>query len=253
MLKALVVEQTQLSPDLFELWLDNQALYDALPGQFLMIRCEGQTLLRRPFSTCRLRNTSEVSVLYRVVGEGTRWLTSLKPGDELDFTGPFGRSFDPPAPSDRLMLIGGGVGVAPLAVYAKHYSEYKKQLISARMGFADSQYVAGVEPFISAGMPLDVFTDNGTFGSCGRITTGLEDYLTTHQINRVLCCGPDPMMEAVSDLCQKLDIPCEVSVERMMGCGIGLCLGCVVEMKDGQYLRSCTEGPVFKAKEIQWT
>lgn len=246
---ATVRTQVALGPGVFELRFAVPAELPAPePGQFVHLRC-GHLPLRRPFSVYRA--TSEIwSILYRVHGEGTRWLARLAPGDEVDVLGPLGRSFSPPRPGERLALVGGGVGVAPLARYAETHAGHFEAIV--RMGFRSAGDVSGLEPFEAAGLTTDLYTEDGSTGHEGRVTQDLARDLTGGGVTRVLTCGPTPMMAAVAAIARELDLPCEASLERPMACGIGICLACVVPTPGGDTLRSCCEGPVMDAREVAW-
>jgi dihydroorotate dehydrogenase electron transfer subunit len=219
-----------------------------LPGQFVHVRC-GHFPLRRPFSVYRCTDRAW-AILYRVHGEGTRWLATLEPGAMLDILGPLGLQFSSPLEGDRLMLVGGGVGVAPLACYAEHHADRLEARV--RMGFRSSSDVSGLTPFHEAGFETHLFTEDGSLGTRGRVTHELARDLVLHGITRILTCGPTPMMAAVAAIAHELDLPCEASLERPMACGIGICLACVVPTTDGGYRRSCCEGPVIDAREVVW-
>ena len=251
--RSTVRAQTPIGPEVFELWFEVAADHPApAPGQFVHVRC-GHLPLRRPFSVYRVRPDAW-SILFRVHGEGTRWLATRSPGDELDVLGPLGVPFAPPAPGDRLALVGGGVGVAPLARYAEHHGGPQAGGLEARvfMGFRSARDVSGMEPFEAAGLPTTLFTEDGSAGQTGRVTANLASELAAHGITRVLTCGPTPMMAAVAAIARELDLPCEASLERPMACGIGICLACVVPTTVGDYRRSCCEGPVMDAREVVW-
>lgn len=237
---------------LFELWVASPDLAQALPGQFAHVRC-GNELLRRPFSIYRTR-ADEAAILYQVKGKGTRWLSQLQPGDTLDVLGPIGRPFSRPLPGERLLLVGGGVGIAPLALYAERYAPSLQGRLIA--GFRSGRHVAGLEPFLATDLALTLMSEDGTSGQQGRVIQGLSEVLVTEGITRVLTCGPDAMMREVAAIAAAHGLPCEASVERPMACGVGVCLGCIVPVRgtDGEvhYERACQEGPVFDAREVVW-
>ena len=247
-----VLDHRPVGANLFELWLSFARAASCQPGQFVHVRC-GEGLLRRPFSFYRVQRDA-VSLLYHVKGKGTRWMSRLTVGDTLDVLGPLGRGFEPPQPGDRTLLVGGGVGMAPLAHFVQVHGATHR--IWAVAGFRSANLVAGLDPFYATDIPLSVFTDDGTFGRAGRVTDGLAEAISQHGITRVLTCGPDPMMRRVAEIARDQGVRCEVSVERPMGCGIGICLGCVVPLTnpDGsiRYDRACQEGPVFPAEAIAW-
>lgn len=241
-----------LGPGLVVLWLEAPSLVAAEPGQFLHVRV-GDGYLRRPFSVYR-RQGSEVALLVQVKGRGTRWLAAQRPGAVLDVLGPLGKAFAPPAPGQRLLLVGGGVGVAPLV----HYAETHVGLaaMEAVFGFRSEPWVVGDTRLQALGLPVTVCTEDGSRGQAGRVTTGLAARLGAGGFDRVLVCGPDAMMRAVAGECAGAGVRCEVSLERPMGCGYGVCLLCVVPVRAGDgepaYERACCEGPVFEAGRLAW-
>lgn len=247
-----VVRQDRLGEGLFELWLQAPHLTRAAAGQFVHVRCD-TALLRRPFSLYRVA-WDRVSILYQVKGKGTRWLSSLQTGDSLDVLGPLGRAYTAPGTGERLLLVGGGVGVAPIAMYAGQYGH--RAALRAIVGFRSQAQVVGLAPFTAIGMPVTVHTDDGSAGLPGRVTVGLAKAIRDHAADRVLVCGPDLMMRAVAEIAQMAGVACDVSVERPMGCGIGVCLACVVPVQTPEgtssYRRACCEGPVFNAAEVIW-
>jgi dihydroorotate dehydrogenase electron transfer subunit len=220
----------------------------------------GTGLLRRPFSVYRAKGDA-VALLYRVVGRGTRWLAGVAPGDVLDALGPLGRPFAPPARGARLLLVGGGVGMAPLARYVEVHGGAGLRGVA---GFRSAGQVAGLAPFLAAGVPLAITTEDGSrlagptppevVWRGGRPTDHLAAAIAG--ADRVLTCGPDPLMRAVAALAREAGVPCEASVERPMGCGIGVCLGCVLPVRGAggevTYARACREGPVLDAATVAW-
>ena len=250
---ARVLGQRQVGAGLYELWFEDPAAARARAGQFVHLRCD-QGFLRRPFSVYRTRG-DVATVLYRVHGAGTRWLAGLAPDDALDVLGPLGHPFTPPAPGDRPLLVAGGVGVAPLALYAERHGAAADMVAIA--GFRSAGQVVGLEPFEAGRVPVEVRTEDGTEGLPGRVTAGLAERLAAHAITRVLACGPEAMMREVAAIAAEHHLPCEVSMERPMGCGIGICLACVVPTQAAgatlRYERACLEGPVFDARKVVWS
>ncbi|HEY9855250.1 MAG TPA: dihydroorotate dehydrogenase electron transfer subunit [Stenomitos sp.] len=250
--RAVVTAHEQVGEGLYELWLASFGLAQALPGQFVHVRC-GEATLRRPFSVHRTRPDA-AALLYQVKGKGTRWLSTVRKGQTLDVLGPIGRPFSPPVPGERLLLVGGGIGMAPLALYAEQHARVLRGRVLA--GFRSQSLVAGLAPCLASELAVTVVTDDGSSGRQGLVTDGLADTLLAEGITRVLTCGPEGMMRAVAAIASAHGIPCEASVERPMACGIGVCLGCVVPVHgaDGRvhYERACQEGPVFDAREVVW-
>ncbi len=224
------------------------------PGQFAHVRVPGpsEALLRRPFSI--FKATAEtISIIYKVVGRGTRALSELRPGTQLSIIAPLGHGFSVPGPGDPTpLLVAGGYGMAALYLLAER----------ARVRgvvFLGAQTRADVicEPeFRALGWPVRVTTEDGSYGQKGLVTDPLRGELERDASHRKLfACGPMPMLAAVAKLAEEFDLPAEVSAEQQMCCGVGACLTCVVPVKTPggwDYQRVCTEGPVFDARQIMW-
>lgn len=221
------------------------------PGQFLHVRC-GAGYLRRPFSIYQVGPTGP-ELLVQVKGEGTRWLAGLRAGDTLDVLGPLGHGFAPARQGERVLLVGGGIGVAPLALWVTEAASRGVQVgAAAILGYRRADLVCGVAPFERAGVPVALVSEDGSVGCAGRVTDGLRACLREGNWDRVLTCGPDGMMAAVARIAREEGVACEASLERQMGCGVGVCLVCVVETERG-YQRACVEGPVLDALEVTWS
>jgi len=230
----------------------------AMPGQFVQVKVnrEGSPLmdplLRRPFSLCEIRPLEgEISIVYRVVGRGTRVLASVTAGSCLDLLGPLGYSFpDPRIGKGRLLLVGGGLGIPPMAAAAAWAREAGRDAL-VLMGARTATMLAGAREVMAAGLPMLTVTDDGTMGMKAVVTEPLERMLGAGTVQEVWACGPEPMLVAVKRLCTLADVPCFVSVERHMACGIGACLGCTVPRADKKgYWKVCQDGPVFDAREV---
>jgi len=219
-------------------------------------------LLRRPLSLCEIRpEAGEVSLIYRVVGRGTRILAGVRPGAVLDLLGPLGRSFpDPRSGRGRLVLVGGGLGIPPLAAAARWAVESGRPAVAV-LGARSARYLAGAREVTAAGVPVFIATDDGSAGEQGLVTAPLERLLRSAgvgadgagaplEVGEVWACGPEPMLYAVKERCAAAGVPCFVSVERFMACGFGACLGCTVPAARGGYLKTCQDGPVFPAEEV---
>lgn len=208
-------------------------------------------LLKRPFSIHRLCG-NDLQILYRVVGKGTDLLSKNKKGEILDVIGPLGNSFPSARKQDKTILIAGGLGIAPIFALAEkmknknpvlfYGARSKKELL-----FIDDLKCLGIEPVIS--------TDDGSSGKKGNIVNALSRHLTRHPSSVThscfYACGPKPMLKALSVLAKRAGLKGYVALEQSMACGIGTCLGCVVNTKNG-FKRVCKEGPVFPIEEIIW-
>jgi dihydroorotate dehydrogenase electron transfer subunit len=215
-----------------------------LPGQFAEIRIDKSlsTYLRRPFSIHDIdyeQNT--ISFLVKQIGEGTAELSAIKAGEIINIVYPLGNGFKIPV-AGRVLLIGGGCGVAPLLILAKHLSGHGIQ-ITTLMGGRSSDDILQTEEYRKLGEVL-ITTEDGSLGEKGIVTAHSLFNKGLKGFSEVYTCGPEPMMKAIASIADKYGIPCQVSLENTMACGIGVCLCCVVETHEGNKC-VCTEGPVF--------
>jgi dihydroorotate dehydrogenase electron transfer subunit len=246
-----IVENKRLTEDLFILELSgNEMLPDFKPGQFVQVRVDGSpgTFLRRPISFHDVdykQNTFKL--LIRVAGQGSYTLSQMVPGETLNLVYPLGNSFSDPLAGERVLLVGGGVGVAPLLFLGKH-------LISIGckpdwlLGFRNKERTIDLDEYKKIGKVF-LTTEDGSEGEKGYVTN--HSVLSESSYDRIYCCGPDPMMKAVADYCRKNNITCEVSLENLMACGIGICLCCIVCTVNGN-ICTCTDGPVFNITDLRW-
>jgi dihydroorotate dehydrogenase electron transfer subunit len=246
-----------------------------LPGQFLMLRMAdlNDPLLGRPLALYDTVRDDRgvaigVDIVYLTLGKMTRRLARCCPGEEVDIWGPLGNGF-PPLATEHLIMVAGGIGQTPFLALGqeylglRHYGEPQRQAPRAKRvtlcyGVRTAELLAGVPDFLSAGVDVRISSDDGTVGHHGFVTDLLGQVLdqTRGQDRLVMCCGPEPMMEAVADLCRLNETRCIVSLETPMACGIGLCFSCVAKVRqpDGgwDWKRTCVEGPVFDAEGIVW-
>ena len=232
---------------------------DARPGQFVAVAGEttGQQILRRPFSVYTADpETGVASILFSVYGPVTRMLAQAQPGDRLDLIGPLGgRGFTAdPTPDTHHILIGGGYGVPPLAFLARTIlAAQPSARISFVVGARTKDLLVGTEGMAEIGASVLCCTNDGSHGFPGLVTGQLEAILADDPGPfRIYTCGPTPMMKAVAAVAMANDLPCQVSLEPFMPCGIGICMGCAVPLPNGTYARGCTDGPVFNAREVVW-
>lgn len=251
-LKIVAVERPNDGYVLLKL-TDNEPLPVIRAGQFVEIKVEHspQTFLRRPISVNFVDEArNELWLLIQVVGEGTRHLASLQVGDTLNVLFPLGNGFSQGVAGERVLLVGGGVGIAPLLEYAKQLRQ------------------VGATPYLLLGgrsannlLQLDLFrqygevfvtTEDGSMGEKGFVTNHsfLESY-NSQPFQRISCCGPKPMMMAVAKWAKEHQVRCEVSLENLMACGLGACLCCVEKTVKGNVC-VCKEGPVFDINELTW-
>lgn len=252
-----VVAQRPVAQDHFELIAAHHSTLDEIePGQFINVRVakagSWDPLLRRPFSIYRRFANGDWSIVYRVVGRGTEALARLRPGDAIDVLGPLGRGFRPVAGAERLLLVGGGVGVPPLLFLAQKMAEQAQ--MKALLGFATADFAFGMAEFEALGVQAAVATDDGSLGHKGLVTDLLVPLVEEGTWDALYACGPRPMLQAVAEIASRAGLPAQLAFEEVMGCGVGACLSCVlpVHTADGvQYKRVCKEGPVFRAEEVK--
>ncbi len=231
---------------------------DSKPGQFVMIRVEKSSdpLLRRPFSICAVEGSGIVKILYKVVGKGTEILSNKNSGDFLSILGPLGSEFKIPESGQNTILVAGGIGIAPIFFLGQNIKYNNLEFLA---GFRTFDEIIKVEDISSVlGFDTSIATDDGSFGYRGRVTDLLEETLKRHQdrSNMIYACGPLPMLRQTVLTAQKYNLPCQVSIEAFMACGLGVCQGCAIKViasEPGQvYQRVCMEGPVFDADNIDW-
>lgn len=228
----------------------------AEPGQFVMLKInEGNDpTLRRPFSICGTDEEGAVRIIYKVVGRGTRYLSNKKSGDHISALGPLGKGFKEADQSKKVYLVAGGIGIAPLLFFCQKTGATD---IAFLTGFRTSDEI--IDP-ASTGNKTDnvIATDDGSMGYYGKVTDLLSERISRNNPDSicVYTCGPLPMLKAVRKICLEKNIPCQVSMETFMACGLGVCQGCVVRSDisetDNHYLHVCKEGPVFDIEEIDW-
>ena len=263
---AIVVSNTHLSSDYNVLALAAPTIASqAQPGQFVMVRPGvGDTpLLRRPFSVFELlrdsaRRVTGLSLLNKQIGVTTRMLFGLKAGDHVRCLGPLGRPFSVAEPTEQAWMVAGGVGLAPFASLA---AALRRRGIEATLfyGGRTGSDLFHLDEFRQLGVSLALATDDGSRGDHGNVTVPLERALNGTDRTapvRVYACGPTPMMRAVTALAASHGRPTAVSLEQVMGCGLGGCYSCVVPVRrDGHsphFVRSCLDGPVFDGSTVVW-
>lgn len=251
--KDLIVAAVEFPHELYVLLklTDTDPMPDICPGQFVEVKVEGspKTFLRRPISINYVdREKNELWLLIKKVGEGTHRLATLKAGDKLNLVFPLGNGFSPVGKKgERVLLVGGGVGVAPLLDYGKYLRANGAEPVFL-LGARSQSDLLELELF-RAIAPVFVTTEDGTAGEKGFVTQ--HTLLKKEQFDRISVCGPKPMMMSVARYAKATDTPCEVSLENMMACGLGACLCCVEKTVKGNVC-VCKEGPVFDTNDLTW-
>jgi len=236
----------------------------ARPGQFFMLgmpygKSSCDPLLNRPISVLDIQGKSrktpgEIHFLIKEVGRGTRLLSRLRENDVILCHGPLGNRFPEPGERDRVLLVGGGVGIAPLYYCARQWSDGTEMVLF--YGGKNRDELPLSKLFGETALAETALTtEDGSWGIKGLVTEPLEKYLASNPVDRVYCCGPNPMMEIVAQLMAHSKDKLWLSMENRMGCGLGACLGCALPVKSEDNIsmvRVCKEGPVFTGDRIIW-
>jgi dihydroorotate dehydrogenase electron transfer subunit len=222
------------------------------PGQFVHLRISRDTpeILRRPFSVHRVAG-DVIQILFQVLGKGTRAMAELEPGDTgIDLVGPLGHGWEVPEDVRHALLVTGGLGAAPMGMLAETLAARGIATVVA-MGAPTASRLVARELFEDTCRRVLVSTDDGSAGSPGYVVGVCQELLDTEQFDMVYTCGPEIMQSIVATQAERAGVPCQVSLERLMACGIGACLSCIVPTTRGQR-RACVDGPVFSAREVIW-
>ncbi|BBA70255.1 dihydroorotate dehydrogenase electron transfer subunit [Geobacter sulfurreducens] len=267
--KAMIISNHEVSPGYFRMRMSAPPeLADARPGQFIMVRVRDaiDPLLRRPFGIFDVGTVASefsgcgpqtyVEMLYKVVGKGTATLSTYHHGDHVDLLAPLGTGFDLGDPDEEKILVGGGIGIAPLYYLAKKLVERSR--VRFFLGGRTRDDILCVTEFERLGVETYVATDDGTLGDRGFVTDVMERHIRGAAGKRTIyACGPMPMLQAVAGIAERTGVPCQVSLEAYMACGMGACLGCVVKGKEHSdespdYRCVCKDGPVFAFDQLKW-
>ncbi|AFV11653.1 dihydroorotate dehydrogenase electron transfer subunit PyrK [Thermacetogenium phaeum DSM 12270] len=247
-----VIVQNCLSPGYYLLSLEAPELArGALPGQFVMIRCGDcyDPFLRRPLSIHYVDGEKgEVQFLYQVRGKGTALLAERSAGDKVQLLGPLGRGFSCAEEGKKGVLLGAGVGVAPILYLASSLKKRRWELLIL-MGARSREGILRPEVYELYGR-VAVATEDGSSGWKGSVLGLLKEKLKQFSFDKIFACGPLPVLKGVQQLSIEKGIPAEISLEERMACGVGACLGCTCRGSGGKQLRVCLEGPVFAAEEV---
>lgn len=219
----------------------------AQPGQFLHIRCEGFQL-RRPISIAGVDGNT-LTIIFESKGKGTQWLSQRRPGDTLDVLGPLGHGF--PQVSGKILLVGGGVGVPPM-----HFVAQRTASADAVLAFRAEDRALLTDEFTRLCETVTVMSDDGSIGTRGFAAQGVQTMLSQNSYSAVFACGPKIMLKTTFEACQAAGVPCYVSLEERMGCGLGACLTCATPIRTpdgGRTVKEvCKDGPVFRGEEVIW-
>ncbi len=242
-----IVKNEKIAENIYAVTFLAQEEVPVRAGQFGNISVGGTHLLRRPIAICKAEG-NQVTFCYQIKGEGTQKLKDMGAGTQLNVLMPLGNGFYAEESEQKIALVGGGVGVFPLISVLREYGKSKE--ISAYIGYRNAGAVCGVEEFEKAHKFVGV-TDDGSYGAKMNAVQAFEADLKAGNVpDVVFACGPTPMLRALKTLVEKENLPCYVSLEERMGCGIGACLVCVCNLTDGQRARVCKDGPVFNVKNV---
>jgi len=263
-IKVKILSKKEVAPNIYLMRLASSTIaQQAIPGQFVHIRCSKDCypLLRRPLSIHRIdKEKGEIFILFQVVGEGTKLLAQRAVRDDLDILGPIGNGFSIFPESKKVLMVGGGMGVAPLLALAEESIDQDKK-VRTLIGAPGKELVISEDIFKSLGAKVDIATEDGSYKYKGSVTGLLTEVISGWIPDQIFACGPKPMLKKVAEIASNTNIDCQLSLEERMACGIGACLGCVCKIKTKnkkedkvkyEFKRVCVDGPIFKASEVIW-
>ena len=248
---ASIISNDEVMPGVYLTWLESPLIAsEAQPGQFVMVYCGKECLLRRPLSIHQLADGTKLAFLFTVVGKGTQWLAQCQAGDNIDILGPLGNGYAINPQSRNLLLLAGGMGIAPLCFLTQQaLNQGRSVRLLLGASTATQLYPSKLLP---AKIEVVTATEDGTGGKKGVITDLLPDF--AGWADQIFACGPMPMYRDMALKKQELKLerkPVQVSLEVRMGCGRGVCYGCTVKTKNG-LKQVCKDGPVFELDDILW-
>lgn len=256
---AELVKKEQLKNDIFKFSVKApEIVNDSKPGNFIEIRVSDQTepFLRRPISIYNLdKEKGILEFIFQVKGKGTKILANKEDGEGIDIIGPLGFGTFKYENYNNIAIIGGGIGVFPLYELSK-CAKNENKTVNTYLGFRNEEYVVLEEEFKKVSDELVITTDDGSYGKEGFAFNFLKEDLEKQKVDCIYACGPLPMLKAIRTLAIEKDIPCQISLEEKMGCGLGVCLGCAVKTarstkENPEYWHVCKGGPVFQAKDVE--
>lgn len=237
-----IKEINEINKDVYSVKIFAPSLEQILPGEYISILCEDLTF-RRPFSVADFSDNT-VHVLIKKRGKGTKYLSELKVGENIVFSAPLGNTFK--IENKKTLLIGAGIGVAPLFYLNKELKKAGAETLFAA-GFLKEADILGEFDFVS--------TDDGSNGNKGSICDYLEKLVAEFNPEKIVTCAPHPVLKIISEFAMSKGIECDVCMEKIMACGIGVCRGCAIKIKkDGNIINKtvCKDGPVFNGAEVVW-
>lgn len=223
-------------------------------GQFVNVKLNSvnEPILRRPISLHGIdADNGVLSLLYLVVGKGTEMMTKMENGEKIDLLGPLGKGFSTSFKGRRAVIVAGGIGSAPFIPLIEELRKTKKEIIMI-YGARNEESLTCLDLYEEEGVKMILVTEDGSVGEKGFVTGPLEKLLAEEGADYVYACGPEAMLRAVEGVVEKYNVPGEVSTEARMACGIGICVGCTKQGKDGKRYKVCQDGPVFKMGVIEY-
>jgi dihydroorotate dehydrogenase electron transfer subunit len=252
---AVVKRRDEAARDIYVLTLEIASRVPVpLPGQFYQVDCGGgrEHLLPRPIGALDAYSDSRgltLAFMIESVGWGTARLCALEPGERIKLLGPLGKGFGP-AGDGKALIVAGGAGFAPLYFLAARMDKSGEDYELLAGVSSKDKYIAGLSTLVG---PVEVYSDDGTMGTSGLVCDAAAPRLDAGGFTKVYTCGPEPMMAVVARAAEARGVPCEVSLDSRMACGIGACRGCVKAGAGGHNLCVCTDGPVFNSREVAWS
>lgn len=248
-----VISQEEIASGIFSMWARTEKIAAlAKAGQFVSVFCaDGTRLLPRPISLCEIEGeTGRIRLVYRIAGAGTEEFASLKAGDLIQMMGPLGNGFSPRP--GRALLIGGGIGIPPMVGLGRELKRYNVPVVSV-CGYRDERFLTRE---LRENGELYIATEDGSSGTKGTVLDAIRERQISGDV--IYACGPTPMLRALKEYAAKINVPCYLSLEERMACGIGACLGCVCKSHETdehskvRNKRVCADGPVFLATEVEF-
>jgi len=246
-----IIENTPIADEIYSLtFVCPEIATQSGAGQFVHVKCGAERLLRRPISITSV-NQETVRIVYEAKGEGTKWLAERAAREELNILGPLGNGFK--IPEGNIITVGGGIGTPPMLYVAQSKFRTAQSLlcatrcehrVTAILGFRNKSKIILQKEFEEECEKVIITTDDGSAGIKGFVTQPLEELLKTGMYSAVLSCGPQVMQDSIMKLCAQYNVPCQVSLEERMACGVGACLVCACEAFEMK--RVCVDGPVFE-------
>ena len=244
---ASVISNRRVTADYHLMWLDSPYIASkARPGQFVMVRCGEDTILRRPLSIHQT-DGGKIALLFTVVGKGTYWLSQCQTSDNINLLGPLGNGFSIDHSAHNLLLVAGGIGIAPLCYLAQEAAQINCEVVTLAGARTTGQ--TGLENHLPSGIRLIFVAEEGALPNKGLVTEFVPYYFAW--ADQLFACGPLTMYKTMAQMPELREKSVQVSLEVRMGCGLGVCYGCTVKTSNG-LKQVCQDGPVFELNDVIW-